>query len=128
MTQTDTVKIWMVGADDAWDTAQKLLTLKKNHHALFFSQLYLEKLLKALTYHLIDDHPLYTHDLVLLVKKLNLKISPEQIEDLREISKFNVTARYDEIKRELYKKATPEFTKIWIEKVKFLASYFRSLL
>ncbi|MBI5358584.1 HEPN domain-containing protein [Candidatus Amesbacteria bacterium] len=128
MTQVDAVKIWLEGADDAWDTAQKLMLLKKNHHALFFAQLYLEKLLKALTYHLKDDHPLFTHDLVLLVAKLEIQINQAQIEDLREISKFNVSARYDEIKRGLYKKATPEFTKIWIQKVKDLAIYFRKML
>jgi HEPN domain-containing protein len=128
MTQIDTVKIWREGADDAWDTAQQLMVLKKNHHALFFAQLYLEKLLKALTYHLKDDHPLFTHDLVLLVKKLEIQVSPEQVEDLRETSKFNVSARYDEIKRQLYKKATPEFTKIWMQKVKELADYFISMI
>jgi len=31
-----------------------------------------------------------------MVKNLNIKISSEQIEDLREISKFNVSARYYE--------------------------------
>lgn len=126
MTQAEAVKTWLEGADDAWDTAQKLFSVQKYHHALFFAQLYLEKLLKALTYHLKDNHPVFTHDLVLLTERLNLPISPEQIEDLREISKFNVSARYDELKRELYRKATPEFTSIWMRKTDNLADYFKS--
>lgn len=126
MTQTEVIKTWLEGADDAWDTAQKLFSVQKHHHALFFAQLYLEKLLKALTYHLKDDHPIFTHDLVLLAERLELPISPEQIEDLREISKFNVSARYDELKRELYRKATPEFTSTWMRKTDDLANYFKS--
>lgn len=125
MTQREIVELWLKGAEDARITAQSLYGSKRYHHSLFFAQLYLEKLLKALTYQLKDDHPLSTHNLVLLNQKLGINITEEQGDQLREISAFNITARYDDHKQELYKKATPEFTKAWLDIASELASYYK---
>jgi len=48
MTQDESIKIWVDGARDAFDTSEKLFDSKKYHHALFFLHLALEKALKAL--------------------------------------------------------------------------------
>lgn len=125
MTQEEIVGLWLKGADDAWVTTQSLLESRRYHHSLFFAQLYLEKLLKALTYQLKNDHPLSTHNLVLLNQKLDISVTEIQEDQLREISAFNITARYDDHKQELYRKATPEFTKNWIDITKDLADYYK---
>lgn len=125
MTQEEIVTLWLKGADDAWITTRSLFESRRYHHSLFFAQLYLEKLLKALTYQLKNDHPLSTHNLVLLNQKLNIDITETQEDQLREISAFNITARYDDHKQELYRKATPEFTKSWIDIAEKLADYYK---
>ena len=86
MTQIEAVQLWLSGAEDAWDTCQKLVTAKKLNHGLFFGQLYLEKLLKGLTYHLKDDHPLPVHNLVLLCDRAGIKLSLSQKSELEEIT------------------------------------------
>ncbi len=128
MTQTEAVQIWLTGAKEALETAELLFISKKYNHALFFGQLYLEKLLKGLTYHLKDDHPIFTHNLVLLAEKAGIKLDEKQKEELREISGFNISARYPEDKREIYNRATPEYTIKLLDKVRKLASYFKTYL
>lgn len=128
MTQTDVVKIWLDGAIDALETAEVLLSSKKYNHALFFGQLYLEKLLKATTYHTTDNHPLFTHDLSLLARKSGITISDNQLTQLDEITSFNVSGRYQEHKHAIYQKATPEYTTQWMTNIKELGNYFNSLI
>lgn len=124
MTQTQVVQLWLSGAQEALETAELIFRSKKYNHALFFGQLYLEKLLKGLTYHLLDDHPVFTHNLVLLAEKAGIKLDDKQKEELREISAFNISARYPEDKREMYNKATPEYTASLLDKIRKLGNYF----
>ncbi|MBI2008462.1 HEPN domain-containing protein [Candidatus Amesbacteria bacterium] len=116
--------MWLKGAEDAWLTAQSLVESKRFHHALFFAQLYLEKLLKALTYYLKDEHPLFTHNLVLLAKKTGVPLNQDQENELREITTFNISARYEDHKQQLYHKATSEFALQWLDTTKKLSGYF----
>jgi HEPN domain-containing protein len=128
MTKVEIVQIWLMGADDAWDTAQTLFSAKKYHHALFFAQLYLEKLLKALTYHLKDDHPVYTHDLTLLANRCEIKLTAEQMDQLDEITSFNVSARYPEHKQKIYQKATLEYSGKWMSLITAIGDYLKTYL
>lgn len=128
MTQKEAVDLWLNGAEDAWLTAQSLLASKRYHHSLFFAQLHLEKLLKALTYQITDNHPLTTHNLLLLAKKIDITLTSEQENELREISAFNISARYEDHKQQLYRIATEEFTTQWLETTKRLSDYLKSNL
>ena len=88
----------------------------------------LEKLLKALHYHRKDSHPLAIHDLVELAKRAEVEMSQSQLSDLKEISSFNLSARYDDYKKNFYKKANKEYADVWIQKATeirtLLISYF----
>lgn len=124
MSQTEAIKYWIESAAEDWDVAIKLMADKKYHHALFFVQLTIEKLIKAFHIKNNDDSPLYIHNLVLLAQKSGIELSEQQKEDLKEISSFNITARYDSYKRDFYNKATPEYATKWFDK----ADEFRQLL
>lgn len=124
MSQTEAITYWVESAMEDWDVAIKLMADKKYHHALFFVQLTIEKLIKAFHIKNNDDSPLYVHNLVLLAQKAGMKLTEEQEEDLKEISTFNITARYDSYKRDFYNKATPEYAQKWFD----LADKFRQLL
>jgi len=54
-------------------------------------------------------HAPYTHDLVRLARITGIEFSKEQMDYLREISGFNIEARYDNIKMEFYKKASKNY-------------------
>lgn len=128
MTQEESVKIWLDGADDALDTADKLFENGKYHHALFFLHLALEKILKAIYAQNKSESPPPIHDLVRLAEKSNLKLGEKQNLQLAEISTFNVSARYDDYKLRFYKKATLEYSTEWRGIGKELFQIFESKL
>lgn len=115
MTQQESIKIWVDGSADATDTAQRLFKSKKFNHSLFFLHLALEKILKAVFINKFDSAPPYTHDLVILAEKCQLDISNDQKSQLSEISEFNVSARYEDYKYRMYKKATEVYTTQWFK-------------
>lgn len=96
------------------------MDLETPHFCLFFCQLALEKALKAKFIKTQDEAPLYTHNLKLLAKKAGLKPTQTQLNQLKEITEFNLEARYPEEKQQLYHKATPELTAQWLEITKNL--------
>ena len=110
MTKDKAVYHWKNGAADAFQTAQDLFKLKRYQFCLFFVQLTLEKILKAIYIDKKDESFPPTHDLLLIANQAGLKIDEETKEKLKEISTFNISARYDTYKLEFYKKATKEFT------------------
>ena len=115
MTRQKAIDIWIEGAVDALDTCGKLFKSKKYHHALFFLHLALEKIIKALYISKLDDSPPYTHNLKQLIKLSKIEVSDLELKQLDEISKFNVAARYDDYKYQMYKKATEDYTKKWMK-------------
>lgn len=115
MTQKDATGIWLEGYKDALDTAKKLFDSKKFNHSLFFLHLALEKLLKAIYISKKDEAPPYTHDLLVLAEKCTFVISEKEKSQLVEISEFNVSARYEDYKLQMYKKATEEYTTLWFK-------------
>jgi len=119
---------WFDGYKDVLLTAEKLYEAKRYHHCLFFGHLALEKLLKAVVVNKIKTHATPTHDLVKLVKATNIEISAEILDDLAEINKFNINARYDSYKLAFYKTATKEYTIIWRLKIKKISIWLKSKL
>jgi len=114
MTQNDLVSFWEDGAKEAWKTVQALLVSKRNLHALFFCHLTLEKILKAKYAKVLDAPPPPTHHLVSLGKQIHLELSDEQWGQLTQIMQFNISARYEDVKDTLFKKATAEYMKEWV--------------
>lgn len=78
MTQQETVKSWLSGARDAWDTFEKLFTDAKYHHALFFLHMALEKCLKAIIIKRTDAPPPATHDLLRLAQASGVSLKTAQ--------------------------------------------------
>lgn len=128
MTNIDPIKYWQEGADDALETAEELFVVKKYHFCLFFLHLALEKIIKAVYIKSKNEAAPVGHDLVILSRKTGITLDETAKISLKEISKFNISARYDDYKLLFYKKATKDFTKNWIKKVKILYKYFVSLL
>lgn len=128
MDKQQVVNHWIEGANDALDTADKLMTVKKYHHALFFGHLYLEKIIKAYYVQQLNKTPLKLHDLTKLLRQTQLSLSETQETELDEITSFCIEARYEEEKLELYKKATPEYTNLWLTKIKEYSQWILSLL
>jgi HEPN domain-containing protein len=118
MTPTDIAEFWKKTAQEDWDTAEALFTIKRYHHALFFCHLAVEKILKGLIYAKTHTHPLPIHQLVKLATQANMSLTLQREHQLDEIASWNIEARYDSYKRKFYKKATKEFTAHWMDVAK----------
>lgn len=117
---------WLDGSLDAFETATGLIQMKKYHFGLFFCQLAIEKYLKSIIVDITGESPLPTHDLIELAKRAKITLSKKQDDQLREISKFNIEARYDSIKLEFQKKSTPEYTKKWYQITQDFLSWLKN--
>ncbi|OGC56253.1 hypothetical protein A3H26_03605 [candidate division WWE3 bacterium RIFCSPLOWO2_12_FULL_36_10] len=98
MGQEEIIKSWEESAERNLCTAKDLI--KTNHYdwALFLGELALEKLLKGAVTKAQNDSPPFTHNLVKLAELTKIKFTDEDLQDLSIITKYNVQARYDDIK------------------------------
>lgn len=102
-------------AKEAQDTAVDLFKSRRYHFALFFCHLALEKSIKAIFLSRKKKFAPPVHDLIYLIKKLGISVNKEIILRLTEINTFNIRTRYEDYKREFYKKATYDYTKKWLK-------------
>ena len=105
-----------------------LMESKDHHWALFIGHLVLEKLLKAIYVSKHQKHALFTHDLLRLSEKADIKLDGEWTDWLDEISTFNLNARYDNYKQDFYKKANREFTEIWVKRIETIRQWLMQQL
>lgn len=113
MNATDVAQFWLTSAQRDRQTAIILYKSKQRHWCLYLWQLIIEKLLKALIVQINRDVPL-THNLVRLATQAKIKITKELEDQLKEITTFNLEARYDDYKFSFYKKATQNYTDYWV--------------
>ncbi len=126
--RNEVVKFWLGGAQEDWEFAVEIWKSgKRLYNALFFGQLVLEKILKALHYQNRDDHPLLIHDLTKLAEKAGLVLNEDQKVDFKKITGFNVSARYDDYKLRIRKLATKEYADLWMNKIAEIRNYLLTL-
>lgn len=113
MNQNEIIRNLIVKAEHDRVTAKDLFNLGHYDWCLFIWHLAIEKVLKA---HLLHEGKeiIFVHDLVRLAKQTNLSFSEEVIDKLREITTYNLEARYDDYKLSFYKKADKDYTAKWI--------------
>lgn len=121
-------KYWLKSAEDDLKTAESLFASKRYHHCLFFCHLFTEKTLKALVVKKSKEQAPYEHNLVYLARISGISFSREQIEDLAEISTFNIRARYDDHKMRFYKKATRDYSSRYFNKSKEMHLWLKNYL
>lgn len=128
MTETDAVQAWKLSAVEDMKLGEDLFKQGKNAPALFFLHLAIEKIVKGVHQHLKHEPSLFIHDLYKLAVNTGIEVAESEKLELDEISTFNVAARYDIFKLKLYQKATPEYTKTWMESGKRLFERYLKLL
>jgi len=115
MKKKERVTFWVKSADEAYKMAKFLFENKKYADGLFYGQLCIEKMVKAVFISKNDSAPPYVHNLVFLAGKADLEMDSEMIENLREISTFNINARYDDYKNSFYLKATEDYANRYLK-------------
>ncbi len=113
MSNEQMIKNWLLKAEKDVETAEDLYKSKHYDWCLFIWHLAIEKVLKAKIMSLEKEY-LFTHKLINLAKLAEYPIDKKTLEQLREITSFNIEARYDDYKLSFYKKATKEYASKWI--------------
>jgi len=114
---------WRESSEQNYATMQNLIKTKEFSWALFMGHLMIEKLIKALYVKRLNKHPLFSHDLLRLAKKLDIKLPDEYEEWLDVITTFNLNARYDDFKQSFYKLCTSDFSLEWIAKIEIIRKW-----
>ncbi len=128
MSKEEAVNYWVKSSELDLGTAEDLFKTKHYHYCLFFCHLFVEKIIKALTVKNTGENPLPVHDLVKLAHGAGIEIPPEMAEQLKEMTTFNIRARYDNIKLAFYKKATREYTEKWFSTAKEVYQWLKEKL
>lgn len=97
---------------------------------LFLGHLVIEKLLKGLyaKNNIANPYAIKSHNLLALAEKCNLELTDEQIQKLKVITQFNISARYDDYKESFKQKCTDEYTSQQIINIKEVRIWLRELL
>ncbi len=130
MNNIDLMNYWIESADEDYNVMLDLKEKNRNTYCLFFGQMVIEKLLKALYAKNNKGAPYApkTHDLLYLAEKLNIELTEEQEVTLNEITTFNLSTRYDDYKRAFYNKCTDQYTEEQINKIKEVKAWLEIML
>lgn len=122
------VNYWNESSDTDYSAMNVLFNNGHYQWALFIGHLVIEKLLKA--YYIKQksiDFP-RIHNLLRLAEEAGLPLSDEQKDFLLEVTTFNIKARYPDYKLRFYKKATKEFTEIYLLRIKEFREWLHSMI
>ena len=75
-----------------------------------------------------NKHALPIHNLKKLSLDAGLRLSLFREKELKEITAFNIEARYNGYKLSFYKKATKKFTQKWFGKTKEIFQWIEKML
>lgn len=118
------VDYWKKSASHDLETAEALIKAKKFGWALFLGHLVLEKILKALFVKKKEVFPPKTHNLVLLLKEIEIEIKDDELDFFEEVNTFDISTRYPDDQLRFYKICTEEFT---LDKFKIIKEKYRWL-
>lgn len=125
--QKTIINNWLVSAKEDRQTALILFKHGRYGWSLFIFHLAIEKLLKAQLVK-VDHEVIYTHDLEKLAALAKLNYTFKQKDELKEISTFNLKARYDMEKLKFYQKADKTYTKKWMAICQQMYDWLKDLL
>lgn len=89
---------WIDSSDNDFETMNHLFRSKDYHWSLFVGHLVIEKLLKAYFVKSKNEYPPYIHDLRRLAEAANLPLTEDQKLFFDTVTRFNISARYDDYK------------------------------
>ena len=130
LTNIELMEHWIKSSNDDHKAMTDLYNTKNYNWALFIGHLVIEKLLKGLYAKLNKQEPYAPkiHNLLALSQKCNLDIDDKKIESLSRITRFNMSARYDDVKKEFYELCTEEYAEEQIKVIEELIVWLKAEL
>jgi len=126
----DLMKYWLESSDRDYEAMKKNFEIQQFTWSLFIGHLCIEKLLKGLyaKNNIESPYTIKSHNLLALAEKCNINLTNVDIEKLKIITQFNISARYEDYKNEFYKLCTEEYTKEQIVKIEEVRLWLKELL
>jgi len=112
------IEYWSKSAARDWETANYLFCGKRYDACLFYCHLTLEKILKAHVVKTTQKLAPKIHDLRRLAELSRLDIDKDTMESLAAFNRFNIRARYPDIKFKFFLLATGDYAKDNMRKIK----------
>ena len=128
MDSKEQVSYWLRSSREDLRTADALFSLGRYQHCLFFCHLFVEKMIKAWTVKATGGPAPFSHKLSALAKSARIDLSEDQLDLLDELTAFNIQARYDDYKFQLFKKATRSYTQDYLMKAKGIYTWLKKRL
>ncbi len=104
-------KEWLKQSDYDLETAKFMASGGRYFYSVFMCHLSIEKALKGLYEEKIDKIPPKTHNLILLMNKMNIKPKKKLGIFLVKLNEASITTRYPESLEEIQKNYTEDFVK-----------------
>lgn len=118
---------WMKQAEYDLDTAKYMISGGRYFYAVFMCHMCLEKALKALYQEKKDEVPPKTHNLILLLTKLDIKPGKDIVKTLTLLSEANISTRYPESLEVLQRNYTETVTKELLAKSEEVLEWIKGL-
>lgn len=118
-------KHWIETSEQDQKAMLGLFDLKLYSYSLFIGHLAVEKYLKAIYVDKFNQNAPFLHNLFRLAELSGLELNEEISDKLDIITTFNIEARYDDYKKEFYKKCTKEFTELWIKNIREILEWLK---
>lgn len=130
MDNINLMEYWINSSDRDYESMKKNFEIKQYTWALFIGHLTIEKLLKGLYAKNNTDNPytIKSHNLLALAQKCNIELTDKQVQKLKIITQFNISARYEDYKNEFYDLCTEEYTTEQINNIEEVRTWLKELL
>ena len=130
MTNIELMKYWIESADDDYKTMKNLYNSADYSWSLFVGHLVVEKLVKAVYAKNIPEspHAPYIHNILTIAKQCNLELDEKKTELFGIINTFNISARYEDYKKEFRNKCTEEYTGEQIKNIEEIRTWLKEQL
>ncbi|MBL1215639.1 MAG: HEPN domain-containing protein [Ignavibacteriae bacterium] len=123
---------WMLQAEYDIDTADVMLNAGRYIYAIFMTHLSLEKALKSIYTHVLQDEPPRTHNLILLQERIENKsklgFSETQNEFIEFLNEKSVPSRYPDTLNEVLEEFKKSETTQLVNKAKGIIKWLKKKL
>lgn len=117
ITKEQHIQYWIERADDDWKAVNTLLIGGNYLQALFFADLVIEKICKAIwILHNESNVPPKTHNLIYILSQTKISVPDNINEFLLNLNRFQLEGRYPEYINQMHKVCDNQFTSSMILK------------
>ena len=125
MNKDELITFWTESSDENFQSMKNMFGAGEYMWALFIGHLSIEKLLKAYYIKTMGCDVPRTHDLFRLAVKTGLEMTEDQKDTLQYITLFNLETRYEDYKKDFYRKCTRGFTEQNISKIEDVRTWLK---